>query len=390
MPRYITEKVVCMGTVKWWAWVIMPVALLLSVVLLGVLVGIVPSYRLGSLEVSEEADPGELSFVGAMEVERHLEDDPRGPALKLLTTKQGVLAVFEEDVALFGTDPVEEIWNYSNLGGQPAAGVTADGEQVVLAFEGTGLFSHQARWLLLESSSGETIAAHWSDFPPDVLVEALGASARLMYSGDGQVEARSLDRDQELWQRELGVACENVHIVAVGSIFTLAMSCDGEVRLVGMAADTGELQYEYSWTGEDLPELLPLTNWTIPGAEEDPLDRVIRGNGDEQYLLMTGSGVDTSFSALEYFPQPSGDEQIPDFVVLIEDPVEAEYRMILASGHLFLERGLVDPETLEEEGLLIEGELPKFGQEWGAGLVAKSEALHRILSGVVDENDLIL
>ncbi|WP_304452341.1 hypothetical protein [Nocardiopsis sp. YSL2] len=320
-----------------------------------------------------------------MEVENYLQSDPRGPVREIATTERGVLVVFEEDVALFDTDPVGEVWSYSNLGEAAAAGVTADGRKVVVAFEGTGLLSHRARWLLLDASNGKTLTAHWSESSPSELVDALGAGARLVYSSGGQLEARSLDKDQALWSHELESACAEVHISAVGSTFTVATACEGEVFLVGLSADTGELLYEYEWEGGEAPELLPLTHRTMPGAEEDPLGRIVRESGSEKYLLMNEHGVDTSFAAMEYFPQPASEEQPPDFVVLFEDPSEVEYRMILASGHLFLERGLIDPETLESKGVMIDGELPEHGQEWGAGLVARSEDLHEILSDAVGE-----
>jgi hypothetical protein len=45
-------------------------------------------------------------------LEEFLAGDARGPATELLTTRFGVLALFEDGVASFGVDPVAEAWRY--------------------------------------------------------------------------------------------------------------------------------------------------------------------------------------------------------------------------------------------------------------------------------------
>ncbi len=340
--------------------------------------GVLPAYLAGKFASSDHEAPEWLILDEADQVVELLEDDPRGPVRELSTTNNGVLAVFDEAVALFGTAPVVEVWSRHDLGGATAAGVTADRERVVVAYEGSALLSGRTRWLVLEADTGKVIDAHWTAEAPQGVVSVLTAEARVVLSDDGRVEARSLDEDRELWSHDQG--CENTEVAAVGARVTVVGVCGDEVRSVELSADTGTVLESRSWPGTETPELLALTPTTIPGGVDDPVERLLGGEWAEGYL-----DLDDALGEADYLPPRVGDDRAPARLLLIEDPQDAQNRFALEVAGLFLEQGTIDPEDLEEAGLMVDGALPDTLQGWDTGVDLQSARLHELLTEVVAE-----
>ncbi|WP_435110838.1 hypothetical protein [Nocardiopsis synnemataformans] len=344
-------------------WIFLASMLLIAVLLVVVGVNVLGSFP-GRHESTGEELPSSLSLAAVAEVEESLEEDSRGPLEELLTTEHGVLAVFDDGVALFGTDPVIEVWSLRDLGGPVAAGVTADGGQVVLAQEGAGPFSGRTRWAVLDEATGQTVADHWAQESPDELVAHLATDSRLVLAEGGRVTARALEDDRELWSLEPSQTCEEPEVKVVGGTVTMASLCGDEVRLSGVSAETGEPVWEHTWPGNALPDMHILTPRTVPGGQEDPVERIVRGDLAGGYVLFGQGEVFDRARAREYLPPQADPDEALAHVVLVEDLQDADARLVLQAGHVFLEEGLVDEEELDEVGLLVDGQLPVSTQEW--------------------------
>ncbi|MCP3014439.1 PQQ-like beta-propeller repeat protein [Nocardiopsis dassonvillei] len=357
---------------------------LASVLLVAALLAIVGISVLGSFpgrhETTGEELPSSLSLAAVAEVEENLEEDPRGPARDLLTTEQGVLAVFDDGVALFGTDPVAEVWSLRDLGGPVAAGVTADGDQIVLAQEGPGPFSGRTRWAVLAEATGQVVAEEWAQGSPDELVALLATDSRLVLDEDGRVTARALEDDRELWSLEPQQSCGKPEVRIVGDTVAMTSLCGGEVRLSGVSAETGETEWEHTWPGDALPDMHILTPRTVPGDQADPVERIVRGDLADGYVLFGRGEVFDRARAQEYLPPQADPDEVPAHVVLVEDLQDTEARLVLQAGHVFLEEGLVDEEELDEAGLLVDGRLPVSPQEWGGDPRMMIDDLDALLS----------
>jgi hypothetical protein len=341
---------------------------LASVLLVAVLLTVVGVHVLGSFpgrhESTGEELPSSLSSAAVGEVEESLEGDSRGPVGEFLITEHGVLAVFDDGVALFGTDPVAEVWSLRDLGGPVAAGITADGGRVVLAQEGPGLLSGRTRWAVLDEATGRIVAEHWAQESPDELVALLATGSRLVLAESGRVTARTLQDDRELWSLEPSQACEEHEVQVLEGTVTIASACGDEVRLSGVSSETGETEWEHTWPGNTLPDMHLLTPRTIPGGPEDPVERIVRGDLADGYVLFGRGEVFDRARAREYLPPQADPDEAPAHVVLVENLQDADARLVLQAGHVFLEEGLVDREELDEAGLLIDGGLPVSPQEW--------------------------
>ncbi|GAA1437923.1 hypothetical protein GCM10009602_04770 [Nocardiopsis tropica] len=357
---------------------------LLTVAALMVLMVGTPGKGPGTHETTGADLPHALSFTGVAEVEAHLETDRRGPTHELLTTENGVLAVFDEGVALFGTDPVAEIWNRTGLDGPVAAGITADGKRAVLAHAGSGWF-RGTRWSLLDVETGENIASHRADEPPPALVASLTADARLASPGDGRVEARSLEGDDVLWSYAPEDACDGAVSRVVGETLAVVAVCGDRVHLVGLEATTGEPVWEHSWPGTVLPEMHPLTPWTVPGGPADPVERIVRGEMADGYVLFGRGAVFDRGQAQEFLPPQAAPGEAPAHVVLLEDLQDADARLMLQAGHVMVEDGLVGLDELDREGLLVDGDLPMSAQEWDGDPRILLGALQAVLADAANE-----
>lgn len=348
-------------------------------------VAAVIGYRQGEFETSGISDPGRLKFTNVAEVVDVLEGDPRGPVRDLVTTDRGVLVVFDDAIAHFDTGSVREMWSRFDFGGSIAAGVTADGERVVLAHEGAGLFSGQTRWMVLESQTGESVAAHWSKKSPADLVSVLAAHSRIEFSDDGRVTAYSLDEDRQLWSYDgPGEGCADSAAEAVGMRVALVSVCGDQVKLVELSAETGRLWDARSWAGTEVPELLPLTPRTVPGSSTDPVRSLVNGGWVDGYVHQAeGAHIDRDTSSLGYFPPQSESDQLPGHVLLVEDAQNARGRFALAAAELFLEEGLVSLGEVEEAVPLVNGGLPGSTQEWGTGDLVMGGNLQALLNDVL-------
>lgn len=350
----------------------------LLVALLGAALGVLPAYLAGKFASSDHEAPEWLILDDADRVVELLEDDPRGPVRELSTTNDGVLAVFDEAVALFGTAPVVEVWSRHDLGGATAAGVTADRERVVVAYEGSALLSGRTRWLVLEADTGKVIDAHWTAEAPQDVVSVLTAEARIVLSDDGRIEARSLEEDRELWSHDQG--CENTEVAAVGARVTVVGVCGDKVRSVELSAGTGTVLESRSWPGTETPELLALTPTTIPGGADDPVERLLDGEWAQGYL-----DLGDVLGEADYLPPRVEEGRTPTRLLLIEDPQDAQNRFALEIAGLFLEQGTIHPEDLQEAGLTVDGALPDTLQGWDTGVDLQSARLHDLLTEVVAE-----
>ncbi|WP_344077402.1 PQQ-binding-like beta-propeller repeat protein, partial [Nocardiopsis metallicus] len=296
-----------------------------------------------------------------------------------------MLVVFDDAIAHFDTGSVREMWSRFDFGGSIAAGVTADGERVVLAHEGAGLFSGQTRWMVLESQTGESVAAHWSKKSPADLVSVLAAHSRIEFSDDGRVTAYSLDEDRQLWSYDgPGEGCADSAAEAVGMRVALVSVCGDQVKLVELSAETGRLWDARSWAGTEVPELLPLTPRTVPGSSTDPVRSLVNGGWVDGYVQQAeGAHIDRDTSSLGYFPPQSESDQLPGHVLLVEDAQNARGRFALAAAELFLEEGLVSLGEVEEAVPLVNGGLPGSTQEWGTGDLVMGGNLQALLNDVL-------
>ena len=319
----------------------------------------------GVHESTGEPLPDSLSMAGVFGVEEELKNDPRGPARELLVTEYGALAVFDDGVALWGTKPVAEVWSFHGLEGPVAAGVTVDGAQIVLAVDGRGLFSGSTRWMVLDGVTGQLVAEHRAQESPSDLVSLLTDDARLVLSEDDRVTARALKDDQELWSLGLRKECGDPEIQAVGGTVVMVAACGDEIHLTGLAAESGQKKWEHRWPGVVVPELLPLTPRTVPGGPEDPVERIVRGELADGYVMFGRGEVFDRARGQEYLPPQTELDKAPAYVVLIEDLQDADARLVLQSAHVMLEEGLIDLEKLEEECLLVDGRLPMSVHDWG-------------------------
>ncbi|MCK9870896.1 PQQ-binding-like beta-propeller repeat protein [Nocardiopsis dassonvillei] len=344
-------------------WIFLASALLVTALLVFVGVSVLGPFP-GRHETTGEELPSSLSLASAAEVEESLHEDPRGPVRELLTTEQGVLAVFDDDVALFGTDPVTEVWSLQDLGGPVSAGVTADGSQIVLAQEGPGPLSGHTRWAVLTEATGQVVSEDWAQESPDELVALLAADSRLVMGENGRVAARALEDGRELWSLEPQQSCGKPRIKVVGDTVAMASLCGGGVRLSGVSAETGEMEWEHTWSGDALPDMHLLTPRTVPGGQSDPVERIVRGDLADGYVLFGRGEVFDRARAQEYLPPQTDLDEAPAHVVLVEDFQDADARLVLQAGHVFLEEGLIGREELDEAGLLVNGRLPLSPQEW--------------------------
>lgn len=359
-------------------------AVFLALVLMAFAFGLPGSFP-GSHASTGEELPTSFSFVGASQVEEKMEEERRGPVRDILVTGHGVLAVLDDEIALFGTDPVSEVWSLRELDSPVAAGVSADGEQIVLAQGGQGLFSSRTHWAVLDEATGRVVAEHRAEETPDELVALLTSEARLTLEGNGQVTAHALEDDREMWFREPVDTCEESEVRVVGSTIVIASVCGEEVRLAGLVAETGQTEWEHSWPGSVLPELYPLTSRTIPGGPADPVERIVRGDLADGYVLFGRGSVFDQGQAQEFLPPQSAPSESPAHVVLLEDLQDAEARLMLQAGHVMVEDGLVALEELDREGLLVDGELPMSTREWGGDPRILLGALQAVLSDAVSE-----
>ncbi|NKZ00254.1 hypothetical protein [Nocardiopsis alborubida] len=337
--------------------------LLIAALLVILSVSVLGSFP-GRYESTGEELPSSLSLAAAAEVEENLAEDPRGPVSDLLTTERGVLAVFDDGVALFGTDPVTEVWSLQDLGGPVSAGVTADGSEIVLAQEGQGPFSGHTRWAVLAEATGQVISEDWAQESPDELVALLATDSRLVLGENGRVTARALEDDRELWSLEPQQSCGKSEVKVIGDTVATVSLCGGEVRLSGVSAETGETEWERTWSGDALPDMHLLTPRTVPGGRSDPVERIVRGDLADGYVLFGRGEVFDRARAQEYLPPQTDLDEVPAHVVLVEDLQDADARLVLQAGHVFLEEGLIDREELDEAGLLVDGRLPLSPQEW--------------------------
>ncbi|WP_017583708.1 outer membrane protein assembly factor BamB family protein [Nocardiopsis valliformis] len=360
-------------------------SVLFMALLSSVAVAAVIGYRQGDFETSGISDPGRLKFTNVAEVVDVLEGDPRGPVRDLVTTDRGVLVVFDDAIAHFDTGSVREMWSRFDFGGSIAAGVTADGERVVLAHEGAGLFSGQTRWMVLESRTGESVAAHWSKESPADLVSVLAADSRIEFSDNGRMTAYSLDEGRALWTYGgPGEGCADSAVEAVGMRVALVSVCGDQVKLVELSAESGRLWDSRSWSGTEAPELLPLTPRTVPGSNTDPVEILVNGDWADGYVQNAeGAHIDRDTSSLGYFPPQAEPDQLPAHILLVEDAEDAGNRFALASAELFLEEGVVSLGEVGDTVSLIDGKLPGSTQEWDTGEIIQSGDLRALLNDVL-------
>ncbi|WP_285729950.1 hypothetical protein [Nocardiopsis sp. ATB16-24] len=342
---------------------VLPVVIFALVLKVYLFIFVYPSS--GSHESTGETLLYSLSMAGVLDAKEELKDDPRGPVRELLVTEYGALAVFDDGVALWGTKPVAEVWSFHGLEGPVAAGVTADGAQIVLAADGGGLLSGSTRWMVLDGVTGQLVAEHRAQESPSDLVSLLTNDARLLLSEKGQVTARGLKDDQELWSMGPWEECGEPEIQAVGDTVAIVAACGDEIRLTGLAAESGQKKWEYRWPGAVVPELLLLTPRTVPGGADDPVERLVRGDLADGYVMFGRGEVFDRARGQEYLPPQTEMEKAPAYVVLIEDLQDADARLVLQSAHVMLEEGLIDLEELEEESLLVDGQLPISVHDWG-------------------------
>lgn len=326
--------------------------------------------------------PGSVSLAGVAGVEAAVAGDPRGPVRDLLVTRRGVVAVFDDEIALYETDTAAQVWSHRRSGPW-SAGLTADGKRIVLAREG-GILPG-TRWTVLDAVTGETVASHRSDTGPEELTSMLTSRARVAFTEDGGVQAFSLDTDEELWEAPLDGGCTDTRGVALAWTVVVAAACEGEVRLLSVEAETGSLTVERSWAGTRVPELALLTERTVPGGPDDPVESVITEDLAEEYALFAQGGVVDSLHAGAYLPERAVGDRPPSLVVVAEDRQDARARMILRSGRWMLEEGVVEAAELEARNLLVDGRLPVSLDEWDGDPRIMISILDEVLTDALSE-----
>lgn len=336
---------------------------------------------------SDVADDARGAFttaeVGA--VGEFLADDPRGPAAELLATGSGVLALFDDQVASFGVDPVAEAWRHEISGPVRDVSVASTGEAVLLRYEaGVGPVSGEqvtvlgaGRGQVLESytSRGETLPGE-GRLLDDVWVTA---------ASGGELTGRRTSDGEVAWEHSLTGTCSageaaDVDVAAAGIQLLVAHACeeDGTAHAAMLDGGTGEPFWEQTWADAEAPRVNVVHEHTVPGGPDDPVSRMFAEGLTGEFLFVHGSetnGVEPFVpepwrsvpGVGEYAPQPLEDFEVaPREIALHSAPRGHMHDRVLLSavGWLVEEDGVYFSVEDIDPSLLIDGEVVQNPRQW--------------------------
>lgn len=337
--------------------------------------------------VADEArGPFTMSEVEA--VEEFLTDDPRGPATELIPTASGVLALFEDEVASFGVDPVAEAWRLETSGPVHDALVGVSGGSVLLRHGADLGPVSRERTMLLDAADGRLIesSAVWGD--------TASAEAQLMrevwvtHESEGVLVARSLSDGDVAWEHDLTEACSSgdvgdIDLASAGTRLLVSHKCveDGSAHAAAITESTGASFWEESWQDAPAPRVNVVHEHTVPGEPGDPISQMLDENLSGEFLFLHGSDMGgmeillpepwrSAPGVRDYMEEPIQDFEVaPREIVLHSSTQNDLHDFVLVQAVRWLAEDESVPFTQDDidESLLIDGELVQSPRQWTVG-----------------------
>jgi hypothetical protein len=333
-----------------------------------------------------EGARGPLTGGEVSTVEGFLADDPRGPVTELLSTRFGVLALFEDEVASFGVDPVAEAWRYEASGPVHAASVSWDGETVILRHGADmGPVSRQ-RTAKLDARSGSVVGSHdtWGEAPSEgLLLRDVWVTA----DSEGVVAAHPFSDGGAAWERDLSEGCpsggvDDVNLEPDETQLFVSYVCvdDGSAHLEGISAASGAVSWDYAWEAAPAPRIHVLYEHSVPGGAGDPIERML-GEGLSGGFLFLAAG-DPSSEPLhpepwrsapgisDHLEAPLQDMRTApqEIVVHTSAPNALHDRLVVQVARWLAEDdGVPFNKDDIDDSLLIDGELVRNSRQWKTG-----------------------
>ncbi|WP_159943935.1 MULTISPECIES: hypothetical protein [unclassified Nocardiopsis] len=350
-------------------------------------------------DVVDEAR-GPLTAAEMAAVEEFLADDSRGPATELLSTRFGVLALFEDGAASFGVDPVAEAWRYEASGPVHSASVSWDGETVMLRHEADmGPVSRQ-RTAKLDAGSGSVVDSHdtWGEAPSEgLLLRDVWVTA----DSEGVVAAHPFSDDGVAWERDLSEGCpaggvDDVNLEPNETQLFVSYVCrdDGSAHVEGISAVSGTVSWDYAWEDASAPRIHVLHEHTVPAGPDDPIERML-DEGLSGGFLFFASGDPGSEplhpepwrsapGIADYVDVPRQDlRSAPEEIVVYSSTPGALYERLVVQVARWLAEDDGAPFAKDDidDSLLIDGELVQNPHQWTTGKSGYVSALTEELEG---------
>ncbi|WP_150236781.1 hypothetical protein [Nocardiopsis quinghaiensis] len=352
------------------------------------------------LDASEEGGGVVRSVLDVQEVRRLFEEDSGEEVISVEPAKGGAVLVLEHGVVSVGIDPFKERWFYRGEDLLAETLMTPNGEKAVLFFGAEEAHEDALRVVVIDTLSGNVESSYDAQETGNREF-GLSNRARLVLSGEGIVEARSLLGDESLWSFDPAGDCtggkaEEVQIESINDTVSIFSTClgEGRVSVSGIDSASGNVLWGYGWDGTELPRTFSFSAMTVAGGEDDPIRAIVGNEFDGQYSLISGrtgrSGSAifwTAGDSLEGYIQAPNDTNgvTPENVVIFDSEQELNARLILQTAHRLYEEGEIARQELDEEVLLVGGDdkeggrLPMTPDGWAGGANAKISALHDII-----------
>ncbi|OLT25502.1 hypothetical protein BJF83_04720 [Nocardiopsis sp. CNR-923] len=320
----------------------------------------------------------------------------------LLPTGAGLVALFDEQVVSFGAESSEEAWRFRSNGEISDVSVSSDGETILVQYVmGFGPWDRYGM-AVLDARDGRIVESNneWGVPAGSVgqLVER--GEARVVVEGTRLVSRRISDGEL-VWENDLSESCmgggiDNIDMVAnVAQVFVVRECIDsGLVAVMGFEALSGDQFWEASWENPAVPRIHLLTEHTVPGEPEDPIDYMFDEARSGQFLFMDTRFMADGIAPIDVEPwrsapgvsdhraRPLLDLDTPpaEIVFLGVSPADLNDRLVLSATISLAEDDNV-PFTREDidESLLIDGEFVENPRQWTTSSSAYVSGLEEAL-----------
>ena len=343
--------------------------------------------RVTDTEVIDEAR-GPLTASEMEAVEEFLAGSQRGAATQLVTTGSGVLALFENEVASFGVDPVAEAWSYEISDSVRDVSVGPSGETVLVRSDaGLGPVDRE-RTTLLNSKDGREIESYtaWGE-----AVSGAGHLLREVWVSaepEGMLVARRFSDGDVAWQQDLTETCssgnvDDVQLASAGTQLLVAYTCveDASAHAAMIADHTGHAFWEESWADTPAPQVHVVHEHTVPGGPDDPISRMLDEELSGGVLFVHGSELN---GVEPFLPEPwnsapgvggYAEEPLQDFreapqeIILHSSPRGKMNDLLVVQAARWLAGADGVPFAKEDidGSLLIDDEIVQNPNQWSTG-----------------------
>lgn len=364
-----------------------------------------PVQHLTGERTSSEGFPGVWSVADQELVADFLAGDDRGAVREVLATQYGGVAVFDHGVAMVALNPEEETWSFQVEDAPVVAGITPNGQNVLLSYGAHGE-SDYTRWLVMSAKDG-SLRHELDALDGDVLparLDLVTDDQVVVLDGDDVLTGFSFMGGEKLWERSAGEWCPGRGVGSVDAVtnpFSVFVSydCSGDDRvgLASLSGSEGNERWVQEWWGEERPAVSFMGSpLNPPGSEGDLVEAVVRGEVFSSYELIKGEdGSAWNQSVLwgrldlfdEHIGEPQSDVQdAPGAVLLFGHDADIQKSFLVQSARFLLDEGVIDADDPRVSDLFVDdGQgsswLPWTADEWGAASPVKIGDLREILKG---------